>query len=289
MRLPILLSAFLLATSLFLATPCHARLKILAAESVYGTVAQQIAGPAADVTSVISKPAQDPHDFEATAQTARQVAAADLIVLNGLDYDAWMDRLLDASTRPGREVLRVSDLIGAQPGANPHLWYAPDTMIAVGLALTARLTALDADDAAAFTDHEKRFVARMNQVQAMVANLQKRYAGTKVTATEPLFGPMAAALGLAMQDTRFQRAVMNGTEPAAGDVAAIEDNLRQRHVRVLFVNQQVSDTASARLIGIAHAAHVPVVGITETIPPGTDYAAWMLQTLHDTAKALEQK
>jgi zinc/manganese transport system substrate-binding protein len=284
MRLPILISAILL-----LAIPCHAKLKILAAESVYGSVAQQIAGPAAEVTSVISNPAQDPHDFEATAETARLVAAADLIILNGLDYDAWMDRLLAASIRPGREVIRVSDLIAAPPGTDPHLWYAPTTMIVVGLALSAKLTALDADDAATFADHEKRFVARMNQVQAVVAGLRKRYAGTKVTATEPLFDAMATALGLSMQDERFQRAVMNGTEPAAGDVATIEANLRQHRVRVLFGNLQVSDTASARLIGIAHAAHVPVVGITETIPPGTDYPSWMLQVLHDTGMALEQE
>jgi zinc/manganese transport system substrate-binding protein len=283
MRLALLLAA------LILATPCHAKLKILAAESVYGAVAQQIAGPAADVASVLSNPTQDPHDFEATAETARQVAGADLIVLNGLDYDAWMDRLLAASTRPGRDVLRVSELVGAQPGANPHLWYAPTTMIAVGLAITAKLTALDADDAPAFADREKLFVARMNQVQDLVADLKQRYAGTKVTATEPLFGPMAAALGLSMQNERFQRAVMNGTEPAAGDVASIEDNLRQRHVRVLFVNRQVSDTASGNLIAIARAAHVPVVDITETIPPGTDYPGWMLQTLHDTGAALEKK
>jgi zinc/manganese transport system substrate-binding protein len=283
MRLRFLLSALLLTT------PCHAKLKILAAESVYGSVAQQIAGPAADVTSVLSNPAQDPHDFEATAETARQVAAADLVVLNGLDYDAWMDRLLAASIRPGREVIRVSDLVGAQPGADPHLWYAPATMIAVGLALTAKLTALDGDAAATFADHEKLFVARMNQVQAVVAAMRKHYAGTKVTATEPLFAPMAAALGLSMQDQRFQRAVMNGTEPAAGDVAAIENNLRERRVRVFFVNRQVSDAASARLIGIARDARVPIVNITETIPPGTDYPAWMLQILHDTGAALAQK
>jgi zinc/manganese transport system substrate-binding protein len=284
MRAPVLLIVLLLLT-----TPCHAKLKILAAESVYGAVAQQIAGPAADVTSVLSNPAQDPHDFEATAATARQVAGADIIILNGLDYDAWMDRLLAASIRPGREVLRVSDLIGAQPGANPHLWYNPATVNEVGLALAAKLSALDAADAAAFTHREKLFAARMNQVQAAIAALRQKYAGTKVTAPEPLFGPMAAAIGLAMQDERFQRATMNGTEPAARDVAAIEDDLRQRRVRVLFVNRQVSNTASARLIAIAHAAHVPIVWLTETIPPGTDYPGWMLQILHETGAALGQQ
>jgi zinc/manganese transport system substrate-binding protein len=82
---------------------------------------------------------------------------------------------------------------------------------------------------------------------------------------------------------------MNGTEPAARDVAAIEDNLRQRRVRVLFVNRQVSNTASARLIAIAHAAHVPIVWLTETIPPDTDYPGWMLQILHETGAALGQQ
>ena len=58
--------------------------------------------------------------------------------------------------------------------------------------------------------------------------MKHAYAGTPVTATEPVFGYMAAALGLTMLNQRFQLAVMNDTEPSARDVAAFEHDLRDR-------------------------------------------------------------
>ena len=61
-----------------------------------------------------------------------------------------------------------------------------------------------------------------------------------VTATEPVFGYMAAALGLQMRNQRFQLAVMNDTEPSAGDVAAFERDLKTHKVKVLFYNKQAS-------------------------------------------------
>ena len=265
------------------------RLQILAAENMYGAVASALAGPQAQVASVMSNPAQDPHDFEASPAVARQVAGADLVILNGLDYDPWMDRLLAAAMRPGRDVLRVADLIAAAPGGNPHLWYAPTTMASVAESLTARLVAQDAPDAPLFQQREKAFLARLQQVQGAVADLHAHFAGQPVTATEPVFGLMARAIGLAMRNERFQYAVMNGTEPRADDVIAMETDLRQHRVRVLFHNAQVSDVASTRLLRLARAAAIPVVGVTETMPADSDYAGWILAELAATKAALSQR
>jgi zinc/manganese transport system substrate-binding protein len=78
-------------------------------------------------------------------------------------------------------------------------------------------------------------------------------------------------------------AVMNNTEPRASDVAAFEDDLRGRRVRVLIVNRQATDAAAQRLVDIAKQAGVPIVAVTETEPAGLQYQDWMLSQL----KALE--
>jgi zinc/manganese transport system substrate-binding protein len=97
---------------------------------------------------------------------------------------------------------------------------------------------------------------------------------------------MAAALGLSRRDARFQLAVMNGTEPRASDIAAIEADLRSHRIRALLTNAQVSDPATQRLLAIARAAGIPVVGVTETEPAGADYASWMLSELNALEAAL---
>ena len=96
-----------------------------------------------------------------------------------------------------------------------------------------------------------------------------------VTATEPVFGYMAAALELKMRNERFQLAIMNNTEPSARDVAAFERDLKTRKVRVMFYNKQASDKIVEHLVDLARASNIPVVGVTETEParhvvPGLD-------------------
>ena len=107
-----------------------------------------------------------------------------------------------------------------------------------------------------------------------------------VTASEPVFGYMAEALGLTMRNERFQLAIMNDTEPSARDVAAFEHDLKEHKVRVMFYNKQASDKIVQHLVALARAAKIPVVGVTETAPPGLTYQDWMLGELDDTEKAL---
>ena len=208
------------------------------------------------------------------------------MIVNGAGYDPWMDRLLAADPDADRIVLNVAALTGTPPGANPHLWYAPATMHILAARVAEALSRLDPTHAPAYAAGLTRVRARLAELDARIAALRARFGGEPVAATEPVFDPMAAALGLVMRDTGFQRAAMNGTEPAAGDVAAIEDDLRERRVRVLLVNAQVSNASTQRLLDIAADASVPAFGVYETLPPGLDYTAWMMAELDCVQTAL---
>jgi zinc/manganese transport system substrate-binding protein len=119
-------------------------------------------------------------------------------------------------------------------------------------------------------------LASLAALQVRIESVRHTLAGLPVAATEPVFGPMLVALGLSDRHARFERAVMNGTEPRAGDVASIEDDLRGHRIRALITNAQATDTEAARLAGIARAEHIPLVAVTETLPPGKTYQAWIL-------------
>jgi zinc/manganese transport system substrate-binding protein len=79
---------------------------------------------------------------------------------------------------------------------------------------------------------------------------------------------------------------MNDTEPSAHDLAAMQDDLKNRKVKLLFYNSQVSDTLTERLRAIAQAAKVPVVGVSETEPPGKNYQQWVAAELDAVESAL---
>ncbi len=261
---------------------------IVAAENMYADVARQIAGPGAAVSAILSKPDEDPHLFEPTASVARVVARVRVVVLNGAGYDPWMQRLINAQPTPGRIVLDIGGLVHAAPGANPHLWYDPATMPIFARALADELSRIEPAGADGYAARLHEFLDSLAPLHARIAAMRRRWSGTPVTATEPVFGDMAAALGLTMLNQQFQLAVMNDTEPAASDVAAFERDLRTHRARVLIYNSQATDASAERLRRIAAEAGVPTIGVTETEPSGQSYQQWMEGGLDALAAALTQ-
>lgn len=262
------------------------KIPVVAAENFYGDLARQIGGDRVSVTSILSSPAQDPHLFETSPSVIRELAGAQIVLYNGAGYDQWMDSLLKVTPKSERTVVVVAELVGANPGDNPHLWYDPNTMPAVAAALTARLSAIDPGHAAEFAARSREFLASLRPLNAKISVIRSVYGGVPVTATEPVFGYMAAALRLTMLNQHFQLAVMNNTEPSATDLAAFERSLTMHNVRLLLYNRQASDNLVRHLVELARASKIPVVGITETCPSGLSYQDWMLDELDRTENAL---
>jgi zinc/manganese transport system substrate-binding protein len=270
----------------FSAFAADGKLAVVAAENFYGDIVRQIGGEQTDVVSIMSNPDQDPHLFETTPGVVRQIAGAQLVILNGANYDPWMEKLLAVAPRPGRTVITAAELMHAKAGDNPHLWYAPATMPAVAKAIAEALTKADSTHAGDYAARLSTTLASLARIGQRAAQIKAKHNGEAVTATEPVFGPMAEALGLTMRNQRFQLAMMNDTEPSARDVAAFENDLRLRKVKLFVYNSQVSGKLTERLLGIAKAAKVPVVGVTETQPGNVSFQDWMLGELDAVDRAL---
>ncbi|AKM43271.1 MULTISPECIES: zinc ABC transporter substrate-binding protein [Burkholderia] len=275
--------------ALSLAAPAFAQaatVNVVAAENFYGDVASQIGGSHVAVTSILSNPDQDPHLFEASPKTARALQHAQVVIYNGANYDPWMSKLLGASKQAKRATIVVADLVGKKAGDNPHLWYDPATMPAAARAIAAELGRADPANKAEYDANLQKFVASLKPVDDKVAALRAQYKGVPVTATEPVFGYMSDAIGLDMRNQRFQLATMNDTEASAQDVAAFENDLRKKQVRVLIYNSQAEEPMTKRMLKIARDGAVPTVSVTETQPAGKTFQQWMAGQLDALSAAL---
>jgi zinc/manganese transport system substrate-binding protein len=248
-------------------------------ENEYADVIAQIGGKYVRVTSIESDPNTDPHSFEVSPQVAERIAAADLMVENGIGYDDWADRMIAAAPRAGRQVLKVQTLRGLPDSTpNPHLWYDPATMPAVAAAVAADLAALQPEHAAYFRANAAAFDASLKPWAAAIAAFDQAYAGAPVAVTEPVADYLLTAMG-AQIATPFslQAAIMNGTDPSPQDVTTEEALLTGHKVKVLVYNQQVTDPLTESFLSLAKQNGIPVVGVYETMPtPGYDYQSWML-------------
>ncbi len=282
--LPLLASVatLLAAPALASADPIN----IVAAENFYGDVAQQIGGAAVSVTSILSNPDQDPHLFEASPSVGRAVSAARIVVYSGIDYDPWMEKLLGAAKSSDRKTIVVAELVGKKTGDNPHIWYDVTTMLTFAKTFADDLGSTDPAHRADYQQRLAQFQKSLEPIEAKITALKGRLAGTEVTATEPVFGYMIEALGMKSRNQSFQLAVMNNTEPSASDVASFEDDLKQHKVKFLVYNAQASDPIAEHMMKLAKASDIPVVGASETEPPGLTYQAWMQSELDAVDHAL---
>jgi zinc/manganese transport system substrate-binding protein len=263
------------------------RIIVVAAENFYGDIVGQIGGDHVAVTSIISDPNVDPHEYESSARDAAAVANARLIIQNGLGYDAFLDRLMKASPNPQRKLILVAELTGHKKGDNVHLWYDPPTIPKVAEAVLQTLLEIDPGNATSYRNWYRAFQVTLPALPQAIAALKAQYAGTPVAFTEPVFGYMAEAIGVrVITPIAFQKAIEEGEDPPAAAVAQMEDQLKQRQAKVLLYNTQTVSPITTRIQELAKKAGVPVVGVSETEPPGKSFQQWMLSQLDALRAAL---
>lgn len=273
------------------ATGGGGKVRVVAAENFWGSIAAQVGGAHVTVTNIIADPNADPHDYEPTNADARATADAQYVIVNGAGYDPWADRLLQANPASGRKELSVGDLNGKRAGDNPHMWYNPAYVTAVATKIRDDLKALDPPDAAAFDQSTQTFLTTgLKQYYDLIATIKTKYSGTPVGATESIFAYLAPALGLDLiTPPSYLKAVSEGEDIAAADEATMERQIAQRQIKILVYNSQNTPNNIQRVIDVAQAQHIPVATITETLTPATtSFQDWQSAQLRGIEAALAQ-
>ncbi len=100
-------------------TDASGKVVVVASTNVYGSIAESIGGDYVEVTSIITSSAQDPHEYEASAQDQLTLQGAQLVIENGGGYDGFMESLVEASGSTA-EVLTAVEYNHDYPGAESH-------------------------------------------------------------------------------------------------------------------------------------------------------------------------
>jgi zinc/manganese transport system substrate-binding protein len=261
---------------------------VVAAENFWGSVASQLGGARANVQSVVSDPNADPHEYESSTNDARAFAEAALVILNGAGYDDWGQKLLDANPSSHRQVLTVATFLGKKAGDNPHFWYNPAYVISVADRITASYKSIDPASASYFDQQRATFGGALKPYMDRIADIKAKFGGKPVGSTESIFVYMAGASGLDLiSPAAFMQAVSEGNEPPASAVAAFQDQITNKRIRILVYNVQTPTSTTTNMKNLATANHISVVGITETLVPDTaTFQDWQLRQLVSLENAL---
>ncbi len=265
------------------------KVEVVAAENFWGSIATQIGGDHAHVTSIIVNPDTDPHAYEATPGDARTMAQARYVIVNGAGYDPWAPKLLDANPVSGRRVLTVGDMFGKKEGDNPHMWYSPSYVDQVVDRIASDLAAIDPADASYFQQQGSTYKSSgLKSYHDTINAIKQKYAGTKIGATESIVSYLADGVGLNLiTPYGYLKAISEGTDPSASDKAETQNQIATKQIKVFVFNSQNSTPDVQALVNQAHAQGIPVTTVTETLSPATaKFQDWQTGQLKNLLTAL---
>lgn len=265
------------------------RLLVVATINAWGSIAAQIGGDRVQETSIITNPNTDPHSYEPSAADARMVSDATVVVENGIGYDAWADKMLASDPSPKRTVVNVGDTVGVAAGANPHQWYAPDSVTKVADAITAAYKKADPNDSGYFDQQNQQFRNQgLSNYRSLIASIKAKYAGIPVGASESIFSPLSNALGLNLiTPPEFLKAISEGTDPSPADKATIDHQIAAKELKVYVLNTQNNTPDVQAQVDAAKRQGIPVTTVTETLSPANaSFQDWQSAQLSGLADAL---
>lgn len=265
-------------------------LQVVAAENFWGNIASQLGGSHVHVTSIITDPNADPHLYESNAGNAAAVSSASVVIVNGEGYDDFMSKLLGGSKNNNRVVLTAQQILGAEDGANPHLWYNIPRVSEVASKITDSYIAKDPSHKADYQHNLATFDQSLQPLLATINQIKQKYPGAPVAYTEPVPGYLLSAAGLSVKTPEgFAKSIEDGDDPSPADTTTMDDLMTNKAIRVLLYNSQATSPVTEHAKDLAKQAGIPVIGVTETLPTNEKtYQSWQADQLKQLENALAE-
>jgi len=266
------------------------KIDIVTTTDFYAEVAKTVVGNKGTVSSIINNPAIDPHDYEPTTKTAKQVSKADITVANGLGYDSWMDKL---NTDANNTYIKIGEnVMHKKIGDNPHVWYNPDTMPKYANYLAAELAKKQPKNKAYFKNNAQKYIASLKPVDSELTTLKqaaKTAPNKNVYVSEPVFDYSIKAIGFKVDNKSFEQAVENGTDPTPAVIKDMHKGITDKKIAFFVLNTQTDSKLINNLVIMAKKNNIPVLNVTETLPTGKTYKEWMLSQYKEMNKILQSE
>lgn len=279
-----------------------APMPVVATFSILGDIVRQVGGAHVAVTSLVG-PDGDAHSYAPTPGDARALAAAKLVVVNGLGFEGWITRLIRSS---GTRATVVTASTGVTPmkaegghshghghshGANdPHAWQDVANVRLYVKAISAGLSQADPTHAEAFAKNAAAYDATLEaldkEIRAAIGAIPRDR--RRLLTAHDAFRYFARAYEV---DFLAVRGVSSESEPSAREIASLIRQIRQGKVTALFL-ENISDPRSIQRIGAETGAKIGgrlySDALSEAGGPAATYVDLMRHNALQIAGALAQ-
>jgi zinc/manganese transport system substrate-binding protein len=269
-----------------------AGLTIVSSTNVWGDVASSVGGDLVQVVSIIDSFSQDPHSYEASARDQLAVNDADLIVANGGGYDSFIDTLATAAGNSNivyaylpeegekEDHATEEDHDHDHAHGNEHVWYDFHVVEDFATRLAEQLKTLDPENSAEYTANLEQFLVGIESLENQAAEVAGSVSGARVISSEPVADYLLAELGLTnITPESFSQAIEEELDVSPADLLEIQNLISTNSVDLFVVNIQTGSVQIDALVELAEANGVAVIQVSELLPEGLGYLAWMEQNI----------
>jgi zinc/manganese transport system substrate-binding protein len=240
------IAASALIAAALLVSPAAAaeKLKAVATFSILGDMVHRVGGDLVEVTTIVG-PNSDTHVYEPKPADAKSLATAQIFFANGLGFEGWMNRLVEATGFKGETVIAsegVKSRTMIEDGVeetDPHAWQNLSNGVLYVKNIADGLCKADAADCDTFRKNAEAYSA---EIRSLDAEVKKRIAAVpeakrKVITTHDAFGYFGAAYGVTFM---APEGYSTESEASAADVAKLIQQIRADKVSALFI-ENMSD------------------------------------------------
>ena len=258
-------------------------LRVMASFSILADLVQNLTGPRLRVAMLVG-PDQDTHVYQPKPSDLRAVAQADVLVVNGLGFEGWMDRLAQAANFRGRLIVATAGIAPRQTpdgGTDPHAFQSVPNLRAYIANLRAGLSAADPDGATAYAAAADRYLQRLDALDADIraAWAPRPRARRRIITTHDALGYYGAEYGV---DFLAPEGFSTESEPSAKDLRRLIGQIRAQNITALFL-ENISNSAVLRQIARETGVKIGGTLFSDALSPANGPASTYLDMMrHNT-------
>ena len=271
-------------------------INVLASTSFLADIAQNVAGDRLIVKSLLPI-GSDPHAYQAAPADVAKIAESDLLILNGLEYEHFIETLLDAQ-RAGGEKKIVEAATGLSPredagsehGVDPHMWLDPNLVITYVENIRDGLIQVDAEGAEIYKSNAEAYIAQLKDLDKWIVEQVNT-----IPAERRLLVTNHAALGYFTERYGFDVAgsvipsFSSNAAPSAQEMASLIDEIKRLNAPAIFLDTADNNTLAQQIAdetGVMIVADLHLESLTEGAPAAT-YIEMMKYNVSKIVEALK--
>ncbi|MFG0720296.1 metal ABC transporter substrate-binding protein [Pseudomonas sp. GLN_6] len=255
----------LLSLSFALFAHAEEKLRVVTSFSILADITRQIAGDKLELRNLVGADA-DAHVYQPSAEDAKAVFAADLIIANGMGFEPWLARLIASSEAPGTRIDASTGVLplmldeDGQQVADPHAWQNLANAEIYVRNITKALSQLDPANAQHYAYRSEAYISQIRALlsEARTSLGQLPPAQRTIITSHDAFAYLGQAYGLKFV---APQGLSTADEPSAAEVAALIRQIRADGVKAVFVEnirdprliQQIASEAGAQVGGTLYS------------------------------------